>query len=209
MLEKESRASDTAKLFVTGRDTPYQELTLCFRDCNWEMVKRQIQEQLAAAEVPPVLFRVVSFMQGRQGWSGTATELLEVMGESGELSTVITKWLNEYRSTFLYENGIQYDYRRKYSGRKIILARCGGEHDSHDGYDGSFGMPPHAGIDTGNAANLQDECQSGQEQGKNNETKLKQAKKRYDEVTRLFDRLYEDSLSGRYLPIAEFYHKAD
>ena len=33
--------------------------------------------------------------------------------------------------------------------------------------------------------------------GKNNESKLKQAKKRYDEVTRLFDRLYEDSLSGR------------
>lgn len=32
---------------------------------------------------------------------------------------------------------------------------------------------------------------------KSNETKLKQARKRYDEVTRLFDRLYEDSLSGR------------
>ena len=32
---------------------------------------------------------------------------------------------------------------------------------------------------------------------KNNETKLKQARKRYDEVTRLFDRLYEDSLAGR------------
>lgn len=33
--------------------------------------------------------------------------------------------------------------------------------------------------------------------GKTNESKLKQTKKRYDEVTRLFDRLYEDSLSGR------------
>ena len=33
--------------------------------------------------------------------------------------------------------------------------------------------------------------------GRNNESKLKQAKKRYEEVTRLFDRLYEDSLSGR------------
>ena len=74
VLEKESRASDTAKLFVTGRDTPYQEFTLRFRDCSWELVKRQTQEQLAAAEIPPVLFRVVSFMQGRQGWSGTATE---------------------------------------------------------------------------------------------------------------------------------------
>lgn len=33
--------------------------------------------------------------------------------------------------------------------------------------------------------------------GKTNESKLKQTKKRYEEVTRLFDRLYEDSLSGR------------
>ncbi len=31
---------------------------------------------------------------------------------------------------------------------------------------------------------------------KSNQTRLKQARKRYDEVTRLFDRLYEDSLSG-------------
>ena len=28
VLEKEKRASDTAKLYVTGRDTPYQEYTL-------------------------------------------------------------------------------------------------------------------------------------------------------------------------------------
>ena len=162
VLEKESRASDTAKLFVTGRDTPYQEFTLRFRDCSWGLVKRQTQEQLAAAEIPPVLFRVASFMQDRTEWSGTATELLEVMGENGELSTVITKWLNQYRSTFLYENGIQYDYQRKYNGRKIILARCGGEHDSHDGYDGSFGMPPHADMaDTGNADNLLSEAESG------------------------------------------------
>lgn len=33
--------------------------------------------------------------------------------------------------------------------------------------------------------------------GKTNENRLKQARKRYDEVTRMFDRLYEDSLSGR------------
>ena len=32
---------------------------------------------------------------------------------------------------------------------------------------------------------------------KSSEGKLKQARKRYDEVTRMFDRLYEDSLSGR------------
>ena len=147
VLEKESRASDTAKLYVTGRDTPYQEFKLRFRDCSWELVERQTQEQVAVAEIPPVLFRVVEFMQDKEEWSGTATELLAAMGESGELSTVITKWLNEYRSTFLSENGVQYDYKRKYNGRKITLTKCiRGGHDSHDRYDGSFGMPRHAAI---------------------------------------------------------------
>ena len=44
VLEKEKRASDTAKLYVTGRDTPYQEYTPRFRDCRWELVERKTQE---------------------------------------------------------------------------------------------------------------------------------------------------------------------
>ncbi len=47
VLQQESRASNAAKLYVTGRDTPYQEFTLRFRDCNWELVERKEQEQLA------------------------------------------------------------------------------------------------------------------------------------------------------------------
>ena len=56
VLEKEKRASDTAKLYVTGRDTPYQEFTLRFRDCSWELVERKEQEQLAKETIPDVLF---------------------------------------------------------------------------------------------------------------------------------------------------------
>ena len=37
---------------------------------------------------------------------------------------------------------------------------------------------------------------AGDGKAKSNEGKLKQAQKRYDEVTRMFDRLYEDSLFG-------------
>ena len=36
VLEKETRASDTAKLYCVGRDIEYQEFTLRFRDCSWE-----------------------------------------------------------------------------------------------------------------------------------------------------------------------------
>ena len=81
VLEKEHRASDTATLYAIGRDIEYQEFTLRFRDCSWELLERKGQEQLAVATTPPVLFRVVEFMQDKRRWSGTATELLKQLGK--------------------------------------------------------------------------------------------------------------------------------
>ena len=109
VLEKETRASDTAKLYCVGRDVEYQEFTLRFRECAWEMVERKGQRQLAEESIPPVLFRVVSFMQSREKWSGTATELLLQMQENDTQPNVITKLLNEYRVAVLNENNICYD----------------------------------------------------------------------------------------------------
>ena len=139
VLEKENRASDTARLYVTGRDTPYQEFVLRFRDCSWELVERKTQEQLAKEAIPNVLFRVVDFMQDKERWSGTATELIAAMGETETVPTVITKWLNEYRIPFLSENGIGYQYSRRKEGRQIALTRQAG-----DSNDSDVGMPPAA-----------------------------------------------------------------
>ena len=134
VLQQESRASNAAKLYVTGRDTPYQEFTLRFRDCSWELVERKEQEQLAKEAIPDILFRLVDFMQGREEWTGTATELLEEMGETGTPPNIMTKRLNEYRAGFLSENNICYSYHRKKGGREISLTRQSG--DGGDGDDG-------------------------------------------------------------------------
>ena len=146
VLEKENRASNAAKLYVTGRDTPYQEFTLRFRDCSWELVERKEQEQLAEESIPDVLFRLVDFMQDKEEWTGTATELLVAMGETATVPTIITKWLNEYRTTFLRENRISYQYSRKKDGRQIALARREG--DSGDSDDSGIGIPPVTVTDT-------------------------------------------------------------
>lgn len=138
VLEKEARASDTAKLYCVGRDMPYQEMTLRFRECNWELVERKEQAELAKEAIPPVLFRLVSFMSDKDSWKGTATELLTAMEEAKTAPTVITKWLNEYRTTFLCENGICYAYSRKRRGRQIVLTRNGV--DSGDRCDSDIGI---------------------------------------------------------------------
>ena len=129
VLEQESRASNAARLYVTGRDTPYQEFTLRFRDCSWELVERKEQEQLAKEMIPDVLFRLVDFMQGREEWTGTATELLEQMEETGTPPNIMTKRLNEYRASFLSENNIRYGYHRKKGCREISLTRQSGDGD--------------------------------------------------------------------------------
>ncbi len=141
-LEKEHRASDTAALYAIGRDIEYQEFTLRFRDCSWELVERKSQEQLAAAEVPPILFRLVAFMEGRREWAGTATELLTQMGETDTAPNVITKLLNEYHATVLHQNSVRYVYRRTKAGRRIVLSRG----DGVDSGDGLSGMPSVRGT---------------------------------------------------------------
>ena len=81
----------------------------------------------------------------KEEWAGTATELLAAMGETETVPTVITKWLNEYRTTFLSENRICYQYSRRKDGRQIALARREG--DSGDGGDSDIGIPPVTVID--------------------------------------------------------------
>lgn len=137
VLEKESRSSDTAKLYAVGRDIDYQELTLRFKDFEWELLERKGAEELIKLSIPPVLFRLVDFMLDKVNWKGTATELLTQMNENEVAPNVITKLLNEYSSTFLSENKIRYDYARKSDGRQIILTKC----DSNDSCDGNFGIP--------------------------------------------------------------------
>lgn len=130
VLDRENRALDAARLYVTGRDTPYQEFVLRFRDCTWELVERKTQEQLAKEAIPSVLFRVVDFMQDKSEWSGTATELLAAMGDTETVPHVLTKWMNEYRLGFLRENALHYDYKIKHGGRMIFLVR---QEDTADG----------------------------------------------------------------------------
>lgn len=139
VLEKETRASDTARLYCVGRDIEYQEFVLRFCACSWELVERKGQEQLARESIPPVLFRLVAFMQEKENWCGTATELLEAMEETDTPPTVITKWLNEYRTPFLTDHHIRYEYRRKKEGRLIALIRQAG--------DGGSGTPSASVID--------------------------------------------------------------
>lgn len=132
VLELDSRSADTAKLYSIGRDIEYQELSLRFQNCEWSLIDRKRKEGIAKDAVPLVLSRLVTFLQEKSEWRGSATELLEAIEETEITPNVITKLLNEHHASFLSENQICYSYVRKNTGRQIILTR-------RDSSDSNFG----------------------------------------------------------------------
>lgn len=133
LLDKESEYSDKATLYIKGRDLQYRELTIRFNDFKWELVSEKTLEEIAQEHTPDILFRLIDFLKARRAWKGSATELLEELGEESVAPNVLTKYVNQYRLSLLVDEGIEYTYRRTHSeGRVLSFQIC----DGCDGRDG-------------------------------------------------------------------------
>ena len=140
LLRKGFRGAKTATLLVTGRDVEDQELILRFENCVWELVEERSDDAIQSAAIPSFLRRVVAFMQDKPCWEGTATELLEAVGETELKPTSVVRCLGEYYYELLQPQGIRYDTKRTGQSRLICLTRCDSddandEDDANDAYD--------------------------------------------------------------------------
>ena len=52
------------------------------RSSELQMVERKNERELRQEEVPSFLFRLVDFVRDKSEWTGTATELISVLGEN-------------------------------------------------------------------------------------------------------------------------------
>ena len=133
LLDKENEYTDQATLSIKGRDLQYKELAIRFSDYRWELVSEKTQEQISQEHTPEILFRLIDFLRTRRTWRGSATELLEELGEESVAPNVLTKYVNQYRMSLLIDEGIEYTYRRTHSeGRVLSFQIC----DGCDGRDG-------------------------------------------------------------------------
>ena len=133
LLDKENEYTDQATLSIKGRDLQYKELTIRFTDYKWELISEKTQEQISQEHTPEILFRLIDFLRARRTWRGSATELLEELGEESVAPNVLTKYVNQYRMSLLIDEGIEYTYRRTHSeGRVLSFQIC----DGCDGRDG-------------------------------------------------------------------------
>lgn len=129
VLEKNKRSDNIAKLYVTGRDVEYLELSLQFENCIWECISCETAEDVRKRETPEFIFRVVSFMSERRQWCGSATELLYEMDDTTTAINTVTKMLNQHHE-ILAENGIEYRYYR--TGKSRLIRLKGDSYDSCD-----------------------------------------------------------------------------
>lgn len=130
---KRKRGDDCATLLVNGRDVEYQELTLEFHDLVWELVERKDSEEIHKEKIPVFLFHVADFMQDKEDWTGTATDLLQQMTETDISPNVVTKYLGQYACEVLEPAGIIYSTKRTGKHRLIKFIKC----DSSDANDGN------------------------------------------------------------------------
>ena len=123
LLEKKKRTDTEARLQITGRDQEDQELTLEFNreQCVWMLTCAE--KELFQKPVEPVIVRIAEFMDGKNHWSGTASELLEILPDTGLKANTLTRKLNVNVSVLYNEYGILFSRDRSSNRREISLTR--------------------------------------------------------------------------------------
>ena len=122
VMQKEKRTDNKAVLEVAGRDQQDQRLLLEFdrEQCVWEMTKAETE--LWKDPIDPILEVIAKVVSEEQPeWTGTASELLQILPDLDIQPNVLTRKLNIGAEQLFVNYGIHYASNRKCTGRIIKL----------------------------------------------------------------------------------------
>ena len=121
ILQKENRTDSAATLDVVGRDQPDQRVHLVRDEVRliWEF--DHVERELWKEPPDPLLVKLSELVTADQPvWSGTATELVNVLGS--ELTPIaLAMRLNVRAGKLMNDYGIRYENSRTHAGRTITL----------------------------------------------------------------------------------------
>lgn len=123
IMQKEKRTENKAVLEVAGRDQQDQRLFLNFNreQCVWELTKSETE--LWKEPVDSVLESLATVVTNEAPeWSGSASELLQLLPKIDMQPNVFTRKLNVSLERLLIDYNIKYESVREHSGRKIKLS---------------------------------------------------------------------------------------
>lgn len=124
LMRKDKRTSNTAYLEISGRDQQDQKLTLVRNNETLAWNFEAADTELWKEPPDPILEAVAKFItEGNPIWSGTATELSELLGVNLKPNTLSLK-LNVTAAKPLNDYGIAYKTNdRTHNGRSLTLKR--------------------------------------------------------------------------------------
>ena len=121
ILQKEKRTDSTATLDIVGRDQCDQKLYLVRNQEKlfWDL--DHAETELWKAPPDPIVLKISEFITNENPkWSGTASELVEIL-KLDIAPNSLTKKLNIEAGNLENDFGIQYEYHRKPDRRIINL----------------------------------------------------------------------------------------
>jgi hypothetical protein len=124
---KNGRKSREAKLTIAGRDIVENCFLVNFQthNCRWKNMGDYDEVQESRNDFVTL---ILSFMHDRESWTGTATELIELLKEVSPKTALtkesVTKNLN-IKAKILTERGIRVEIARTKSERSITITKSG------------------------------------------------------------------------------------
>lgn len=118
LILSRSRNDKNANLLVSGRDICYQEFSLGFENCKWNLEHIKTSSEVQEEQIPHFILKLCDFLSQQTEWSGTATELIATMGDTETPPNVVTKYLGRFANKYLEPIGIKYSTKK--SGKRYI-----------------------------------------------------------------------------------------
>ena len=111
VLEKR-RTQVEGELLSVGRDCPQFKMIIRFEELRWKLLETISEEELVKEEIPDVLYKIAEYIKGAGSWSGTMSQLLEVMGDKEMTPSALSTYLTKYYYQVFYPLGISKSYRK-------------------------------------------------------------------------------------------------
>ncbi|MCF0225262.1 MAG: AAA family ATPase, partial [Fibrobacter sp.] len=132
VLRKEERFGNSAILSVTGRDIEERQLRLSMQSNVWEVTEELSAADIHREKIPDFLFQVVDYLLKGKTFTGTATELLEAIGNTTLKPNIASKLLTRFYSEVFLPMGIKLESKKTAAARLLMLTLS----DDDDGNDG-------------------------------------------------------------------------
>lgn len=121
LLLKKDRFQTNGELSAVGRDSAQWKMLLRFDEFRWHLIKIETEEELAKEQVPDILYTIADMVKSKGTWTGTATGLLEAVGETEMQPNVLSAKMTKFYYDVFYPENISMTSKRTANERLMTL----------------------------------------------------------------------------------------